>query len=151
MTTPLKPPVRARRVLALREREGHAVLTSQVIDALFRSASVLAEGELDEGTQPPRWYGSALITFHLDRLSGGCRGLEHPDQLERFVAAVEGSVRVRLLAHRVARGQLVERHPDRTIGTAQLESRFRRDGARLHLDIDLEAPVEVASTTRRAR
>jgi hypothetical protein len=151
MNRPLKPPARARRVPALRHRGDHVVLTSQAIDALFRSASVMAEGDLSDGSAPPTWFGSVLVTFPLDRVSEACRGLEGPGALDALIAAVEGSVRVRIHAHRLARTQLVQRYPDRDVGTAHIESRFRRDGMRLLLDIDLEAPVEVASRHRRAR
>ncbi|MFC1464377.1 MAG: hypothetical protein ACFLMY_05960 [Candidatus Brachytrichaceae bacterium NZ_4S206] len=149
--TRLKPPARAGRVPALHHRGEHAVLTSQAIDELFRSASVFAEGELGAGTEPPTWFGSILITFHLDRVVAACRGLEDPAALDALVEAIEGSVRVRIHAHRLARQQVVQRFPDRDVGTAQLESRFRREGTQLLLDVDLEAPVEVASRHRRAR
>lgn len=151
MAAPLKPPARAHRALALRRRGEQAVLTTQAIDALFRTASVLAEGELGGEPDAPRWYGSILVTFDLARLVASCRGLEEPSALECFVSAVEGSVRVRIQAHRVARGALLERHPDRDVGTVHLESRFRREGDLLLLDIDLEAPIGVASRSRRAR
>lgn len=147
---PLKPPVRARRVPALRRREPHAVLTPQVIDELFRTADVLAEGSLTSDPAPT-WFGSIMITFHLDRVIERCRGMDAVEDLDRLVDAVAGSVRVRIRAHRVACAQLYERFPDRCVGTAHLETRFSRVGERLLLDVDLEAPVEVASSHRRAR
>ena len=144
MALPLKPPARAGRVRPLRTRGAHTVLTAHAIDELFRRAEVLTEGGLSGAT----WYGSILITFDLARLLGG----EREEELERLADAIGGSVRVRILAHRMARGQLHERYPDRSIGTAHVESHFRRAGALLLLDVDLEASIEVASTrSRRAR
>jgi hypothetical protein len=143
---PLKPPARARRFAALRRRGGQAVLTSHAIEELFRRADVLTEGRLGGDT----WYGSIMITFHLDRLAESCRGLEGAEALDPLVEAILGSVRVRLRAHRLACAQVYARHPDRHVGTAQLESRFRREGNTLLLDIDLEAPAPAARNEGRA-
>lgn len=152
MAPPLKPPARARRVAVLHRRGERGVLTTHAIEELFRSAEVLMEGSLGSADDPSHetWFGSIMITFHLDRLADHCRGLDNPETIERVVDAIVGSVRVRVRAHRLACAQVYERHPDRRIGTAQIESRFRREGATLLLDIDLEAPVEAASH-RRAR
>lgn len=143
---PIKPPVRAHRIRALRTTERGA-LTGQAIEELFRAAEVLAEGGLD-GDVEPRWYGSIMITFDLSRLARRCRGLEDADELDRVVDAIQTSVRVRIRAHRMACGEVYRRFPDRAVGTAHIESRFSRNGDRLLLDIDLEAPVELPSRRR---
>ncbi|HJL20224.1 MAG TPA: hypothetical protein RMH99_31445 [Sandaracinaceae bacterium LLY-WYZ-13_1] len=140
---PLKPPVRARRIRPLHVRERTA-LTAQAIEELFRSAEVLAEGGLD-GDPGGRWYGSIMITFDLTRLARRCRGLEDPARMATVVEAVQRSVRVRIRAHRMACAEIYRRFPDRAVGTAQLESAFRRDGDRLLMDIDLEAPIDLPS------
>lgn len=151
MPDPLKPPARARRVAAFHRRGERVVLTSHAIEELFRGAEVLLEGGLGSKGDQQTWYGSIMITFHLDRLAALCRGLEDDAQIERLIEGISGSVRVRVRAHRMARAQIYERFPDRAIGTAQIESRFRRDGDRLLLDLDLEAPVEAATRERSAR
>ena len=140
----LKPPARARRIRAL-HRSDRLALTPQAIEELFRSAEVLAEGDLDHPTAA-RWYGSMMITFDLGRLASRCRGLAEPVALARFVSAVEGSVRVRIRAHRLACAEVYRRFPDRAVGTAWIESHFRREGQRLLLDIDLEAPIDLPSS-----
>ncbi len=150
-TLPLKPPVRARRVPALRRHAEHVVLTPQAIEELFRAADVLTEGSLAEDAELPTWYGSIMFTFHLDRLLERCRGLDQAEALDRLVDAVVGLVRVRIRAHRMACARVYERYPDRHVGTAHIETRFSRTGQRLLMDVDLEVPVEVASTHRRAR
>jgi hypothetical protein len=134
--------VRARRIRPL--HRGERALTPQAIEELFRSAEVLTEGGLD-GDPEARWYGSIMITFDLGRLVRRCRGLSDPALLDRVVDAIEGSVRVRIRAHRMACAEVYRRFPDRTVGTAQLESCFRRDGDLLLLDIDLEAPIDLPS------
>jgi hypothetical protein len=108
---------------------------------------VLAEGGLD-GHEAARWYGSIMITFDLGRLAERCRGIDEPDELERVVEAIESSVRVRIRAHRLACAEVYRRFPDRRVGTAQIESSFRRDGNLLLLDIDLEVPVGESSRRR---
>jgi hypothetical protein len=149
-SSPLKPPARARHIRAFHRRGERAALTPQVIDELFRNAEVIVEGSLTDDPEP-RWYGSIMITFRLDSIAGRCRDLDSAAQLDRLVEAITGSVRVRIRAHRMACTEIYERFPDRTVGTAHLDSRFSRDGARLLLDIDLEAPVDLPSSRRRAR
>jgi len=143
---PLKPPVRARRVRAL-HRGDRAALTRQAIDELFRSAEILTEGGLD-GDPGDRWYGSIMITFDLDGLRRRCRGLDDPEELESVVEMIQASVRVRIRAHRMVCQEVYRRFPDRAVGTAQLESSFRRDGTLLLLDVDLEVPVAAGSMVR---
>lgn len=137
MAPRLKPPARARRPRAFVRME-HVALTRLAIENLFGGAEVLAEGGLDE---KERWYGSVMITFDLARVKRRCRGLDEEDELARFVAAVEGSVRVRVRAHRMACNEVYRRYPDRPVGTAIIESTFRREGDRLLMDIDVEVPV----------
>lgn len=155
MRPPLKPPARARRMRVLETRARGPVLTAQAIDELFRSADVMVEGSLSEKGGDATFFGSMMITFLLDRLvehgREEGRRLDGEEALERLASAIAGSVRVRIRAHRMARAQVYERFPDRSVGTVVVETRFSRTGARLYVDIDLEAPVEVASTARRAR
>lgn len=140
MPPPIKPPARARRILAW-PRGTRGALTPGAIAELFRSAEVLTEGSLDEG----RWFGSIMISFDLAALAQSCRDVEGPDDLDDLVRAIEGSVRVRVRAHRIACGEIYRRFPDRDVGTAQVFTRFRREGEALLLDIDLEAPVDLPS------
>lgn len=135
----LKPPARARRIRALTERT-RVALTEHVISEMFRGAEVLAEGGLD---RTGSWFGSIMVTFDLGRLARRTRDLDTPERMARFVDAIEGSVRVRIRAHRLACAEIYRRFPDREVGTAMLESRFRREGDQLLLDIDLEAAIDL--------
>jgi hypothetical protein len=141
MPPPIKPPARAARIRAW-PRTGRGALSAPAIAELFRAAHVLTEGGLDESG---RWYGSVMITFDLAALARGCRDVTLPDDLDALARAIEGSVRVRVRAHRIACAEIYQRHPDRDVGTAQVFTRFRREGEVLLLDVDLEAPVEVPS------
>ncbi len=144
MSPPIKPPARARKIRAW-NRGRRGVLSEPAIAELFRSAEVLTEGGLDDGA---RWYGSIMITFDLERFARRCRDMETPQDLDAVVDAVEGSVRVRVRAHRMACSEIYRRFPDRDVGTAQLWSRFSRDGCQLLLDIDLEAPIDLPTAMK---
>ena len=113
-----------------------------MIDALFVHAEVLTEGGLDEAG---RWFGSIMVTFDLDRLAEQFRGLETDDGREQLLDLASGSVRVRLLGHRLAMREVYRRFVEHPVGTAVIESRFRREGRLLLVDMDLEVPVRAAS------
>lgn len=124
----------------MRSREGFA-LGPRAEEELFRFAEVLSEGRLEGGA----FFGSTLVTIDLEKVAPELRGAEGERAREQLLAAVHGSVRVRLRAMRVACADVARRHPDRRLGTATIETRFRLDGSRLLVDVDLEMPVGVSS------
>lgn len=135
----LKPPVAVRPGALVRTRSGHA-LGPRAEDALFSSADVLAEGREDRGA----YFGSTLVTIDLRSLSAA---LAHPASelaCERIFRAMEGSVRVRLRAMRIAMNDVSRRFPSHTLGTASVHTRFRRTGSRVELDVDVEVPLSAA-------
>lgn len=138
-SSPIKPPVRAHRASALRRFSGMS-LTDSAVDALFDDADVMIEGALN-AADPPAYFGSVMIAFDLRAFGRRFRGLEDPEERERILASIRGSVRFRLRAHRMACAALYRRYPDRAVGTVTIESAFRVDGERLLMDLDLEAEV----------
>lgn len=139
--SPLKPLVRVRPGALLRERSGWA-LGARAVDELYRVAEVLSEGRREQDT----FFGTTLITIDLVRALGGI-GLDVDALvLDRVREAIAGSVRVRLRAMRLAEEDVARRFPDRRIGTARTETRFRLEGTRLYVDVDLEAPIGGSST-----
>lgn len=137
----LKPPVRVRPGALLRPREGFA-LGPRAEEELFRVAEVLTEGRLTrEG-----FFGSALVTIDLEKVAPQLRGPEGHGERERLLHVVSGSVRVRLRAMRLALADVARRHPDKRLGTALVETRFRLEGTLLLLDVDLEVPVDLSSS-----
>jgi|GEM_PF-1516718 len=120
-------------------------------EALFRSAEVLSEGSqrlMAGGEQ--RYFGSTMITFDLARLEEQWRGpLELAAQTE-LARLVEGSVRMRLRATRLACAEVARRVTERPLGVAIVETRVRVVGNTLQMDIDLEVGVGVCSPARRA-
>ncbi|MDQ3032126.1 MAG: hypothetical protein M3Y87_06900 [Myxococcota bacterium] len=138
--TRLKPPVRVRPGALLRSREASA-LGPRAEEELFRVAEVLSEGRL-EGSA---FFGSTLVTIDLEKVAPQLRGDEGASERQRVLTAASGSVRVRLRAMRIACADVARRHPDRRLGTATTETRFRLEGTLLLVDVDLEMPVGVSS------
>jgi hypothetical protein len=144
----IKGPVRARRGSTVRERRSES-LTLEAEELLFRDAEILCEGAVRESGTTRSWFGSTMITFDLARLATSLRGSFDPAGLERLARVIDGSVRVRLRATRLARGEVARRLPDRLLGTAQVETRMRLVGEKLQVDVDLEVPLRVSSRARK--
>ena len=148
----IKGPVRARRGPTIVERRSES-LSREAEELLFRAAEVLSEGGVRDagidGQPGASWFGSTMITFDLARVEASLRGPIDDASRARLARIVEGSVRVRLRATRMARHEVARRLPDRVLGTAQVETRVRIVGDKLHVDIDLEVPLRVSSRARK--
>jgi hypothetical protein len=134
--------VRVRPAALMRERSGWA-LGSRAEEELFRSAEVFSEGRASGDV----FYGSTLVSIDLARALAGMDLAADPALLARVVDAIAGSVRVRIRAMRLAEEDLARRFPDRMVGTARTETRFRTEGTMLLVDVDLEASIGAASGT----
>lgn len=148
----IKGLAKARKGARLRAHS-HEALSGEAIEVLFRSAEVFTEGEVREAAGGGRssWFGSAMISFDLDALAAAWRGTFDDAARDAAVRAIEGSVQVRVRAMRIACHEVARRLPDQRLGTAQVETRVRRVGRKLHLDVDLEVPLGVSSSRRRDR
>ncbi len=124
----------------MRERSGWA-LGGRAEEELFRVADVLSEGRATGDV----FYGSTLVTIDLSRALPGMDVGGDASLCARVVDAIAGSVRVRIRAMRLAEEDLARRFPDRSVGTARTETRFRAEGTTLFVDVDLEAPLGAAS------
>lgn len=145
MVKHLKPLVRARRSPALVQRAGVS-LSRALEEELFRAAEVLSEGSRRTiAGQRDSYFGSTMISIDLDRLRPLFRGGLDGRARERLARAVEGSVRVHLRAMRLARAEAARRVQDRSLGTAQVETRVRLTEHHLHIDVDLEVLLSVSS------
>lgn len=120
-------------------------------EALFRSAEVLSEGSLRvlKGGER-RYFGSTMITFDLGRLAEHWRGPLEAEQQAELQRLVEGSVRMRVRATRMACAEVASRVTERPLGSAIVETRVRVAGNTLQMDVDLEVGVGVCSQARRA-
>ena len=145
--TRLKPLARARGGAALMVRPSPSLLTRAFEEELFRAAEILSEGGCRDGARGSgeRYFGSSMISIDLERLSPWFRGGLDAEAVARLTQAVDGSVRVRLRAMRLARAEAARRVPNRLLGTAHVETRIRLSGRQLHIDVDLEASLSVFS------
>jgi len=144
----LKPLARALRGPALVHHGGLAI-SRLLEEELFRHADVLSEGELRHVDERESYFGSTMIAFDIVRIASFVQGSFDEAARQRLLHAVEGSVRMRIRAMRLARAEVGRRVPDRPLGTAQFETRARLTNTHLHMDVDLEVPVGVSSRARR--
>lgn len=141
----LKPLVRASRAPAL-VRHTSVCITRALEEELFRCAEVLSEGSRRAvGGQRDSYFGSTMISVDLERLRPLFRGGLDERTRQLLADAVDGSVRVRLRAMRLARAEAARRVQDRTLGTAFVETRVRLTQRQLHIDVDLEVTLSVSS------
>lgn len=145
----LKPIVKAQRH-ALRSR-GHGWQISRALEeAIFRHADVLSEGGARvAATGQSTYFGSTMISVELTRLAVYAPGLRTEALLAPLLNAIDGSVRVRLRAMRLARAEAARRVHRRTLGTLLCEINVRMTGKHLHIDVDLEVPLRVSSRATR--
>jgi hypothetical protein len=141
----LKPLARASRAPAL-VRHGSVCLSRALEEELFRCAEVLSEGgRRTVGGQRDSYFGSTMISIDLERVRPLFRGGLDERSRQLLADAVDGSVRVRLRAMRLARAEAARRVQDRTLGTAFVETRVRLTERQLHIDVDLEVALSVSS------
>jgi len=95
------------------------------------------------------FYGSTMITIDLSRVEAGLRQPLGIEGRARLLAAVDGSVRVRIRAMRIAIEAVARRFPTEKRGTAHVETQVEISGDKLHLDVDLEVPFGVSSAKGR--
>lgn len=142
----LKPMVRARRAPAFSSRAGHPTISRLFEEYLFRYAEVLSEGGCRSVKgHADSYFGSCMITVDLDQLRPWFRSELDTAARSLLADAIDGSVRVRLRAMRLARAEAMRRTPDRTLGTLHVETRIRLTERQLHIDVDLEAALSVLS------
>lgn len=143
----LKPLAKIRRRPFL-VRRSQAVLSRALEQLLFDHADVLSEGGLRVAGSHGTYFGSTMISIAFARIESEV-SLTRALRAE-FVRIVEGSVRVRLRAMRLARAEAARRVRDGTLGTAVCDVRVRDDGKHLHIDVDLEAEVRVSFRAKRS-
>lgn len=131
-------------------RRGSWTVSRELEEALFRHADVLSEGYC--GSTPgagDTYFGSTMISCELDRVAQHLRGgLDVPGR-QVLAHVIDGSVRVRLRAMRLACAEVARRVQHRALGTALVEVRIRMTESHLHIDVDLEVPLGVSSGSAR--
>jgi len=149
VTRRLKPLAKALRGSLLVGRQ-HTAISRAFEEELFRRADVLSEGSCRSAKGAlDCYFGSTMISFDLSSVRGRFRGEFDAAAKAQLLRAVDGSVRVRLRAMRLACAEAARRVPDRALGTALTEIRVRLSNDQLHIDVDLEVPLGVSSRSRQ--
>lgn len=134
------PSLARGRLRAFRQSRSQQVVSRGVEELLFQCAEVLSEGQVREET----YFGSTMLTIPVSEI-GARLGRDVPE--EELGDALAGSARVRLRASRIARAEAQRRIPHRLMGTATVESRVTIEDGNVHVDVDLEVPLDVLSVT----
>ena len=146
-----KPPLKGLAKAIRRARmhvHSYEVVTREAEEILFASAEVLSEGTLRETRGGRSYFGSTMITLNLDAVSW--REPLDEEARNRLLRAVQGSVRFRVRAMRLAYEEAARRVRERPVGTALIDTKVRLSGRRLCLDVDLELPLRAAGCGARS-
>ncbi len=135
---------KARRGSRVRGRHPGEALSRQAEEDLFVCSEVMSEGSIRCGPEGDTYFGSTMFTVDLGRLARSWRGPLDGTERERLRRMVEGSVRVKLRAMRIACAEASHRLPDRLFGTAAVETTVHLRGEQLHIDVDIEVPLGAA-------
>ena len=144
---------RGSAYVALELLEGESAFAAgrSAEEVLFRTAEVLSEGGERAGPGGDRrYFGSTMITFDLEHLRPHWRGDLDAAARAEVTSLIEGSVRMRVRAMRLACAEVARRVTDRPLGTALVETSVRLSGTSVQMDVDLEVPIGVCSPVRRA-
>jgi hypothetical protein len=126
--------ISARRV-SLFEREIRIGLSSAALEILFDLASVLSEGEAEEGG----YLGSTMITIDLVRAAPLVSDPCDTNTVRHVAELLATDRRVRERARDLAAAE-AGRLAGASLGSAQIDLRVRQSGHHLHIDVDVEAP-----------
>ncbi len=133
----LRPIARVHRI-PLIEREIREHLSQAALDVVFASAEIISEGEASKATGQAQFLGSTMLTLDMPALAELLREPADEGTARRLAVllAKEKSVEVRIES-------IVRREVERITRTkphsVHGETRIRTQGARVFLDIDVEA------------
>jgi hypothetical protein len=130
-----KPMATARRV-SLFEREIRVRLGTAAIELLFGLAEALSEGQ----RQGRRYFGSTMLTFDLERARGALREAGDAADAHRLAELMQKDARVLARARALASAAAAAR-AGAPLASFDAELRVRVEGARVHVDLDVEASL----------
>ena len=107
----------------------------------MRLISRLSEGSVRSEASGDSYFGSTMFSVDLEVLAASWRGTLDREALR---SAVEGSVRMRIRLMRLSAADAKQRVPDRICGTTTSETHVALQGDSLHIDVDVEAPLDPA-------
>ena len=126
-------------------------LSREAEEKIFAVAEVMSEGTPrahrdGSGT----YFGSTMLSVPVSALAEHWRGPFDAVEQARVLHLLEGSVRVRLRAMRIARLTASERISRGTLGTLRAEISVRLTNGAFHIDVDFEAPIELSSRAAKS-
>lgn len=110
----------------------------------MRLITRLSEGSVRTDPAGDSYFGSTMFSVNLRALEDAWRGKLDREALR---TAVEGSVRMRLRLMRLSAADAKQRVPDRIWGMTTSETRVALEGDSLHIDVDVEAPLDLVLGT----
>ncbi|MFK8000468.1 MAG: hypothetical protein AB8H86_12785 [Polyangiales bacterium] len=120
------------------------VLSREAEVLLMRLITRLSEGSVRTDPAGDSYFGSTMFSVNLRALEDAWRGKLDREALR---TAVEGSVRMRLRLMRLSAADAKQRVPDRIWGMTTSETRVALEGDSLHIDVDVEAPLDLVLGT----
>lgn len=122
----------ARRV-SLFSRDVQLSLSSAAIEILFRKASVLSEGQVEDAG----YFGSTMITFDCARAADLISDACNPATVKRVSELLGADERVRARARKLGANEAA-RLAGGALQRAHVDMRVRANGNHLHIDLDVE-------------
>ena len=124
-------------------------LPREAVELIFAVAERISEGEPRQTPSGRTYYGSTMLTVQMEVLREHWRRTLDPALL---LAALEGSVGVHLRAMRLACADAAHRAPSEAFdGTAIIDTRIYLVADSLHIDVDVEVPLDLADADRHAQ
>jgi hypothetical protein len=133
----LRPMVQVRKI-PLIEREIREHLSQAALDALFASAEIISEGEANQASGKTQFLGSTMLTLDMPALAELLREPADEGTARRLAALLAKDKSLDGRIESIVRRE-VERITSAKPQSVRGETRIRTQGARVFLDIDVEA------------
>jgi hypothetical protein len=133
----LRPMVQVRRI-PLIEREIREHLSRAALDALFASAEIISEGEANQAQGKTQFLGSTMLTLDMPALAELLCEPADEGTARRLAALLAKDKSLDGRIESIVRRE-VERIARVSPRSVRGETRIRTQGARVFLDIDVEA------------
>lgn len=135
-----RPMARATRV-SLFQREIRERLSQAALDILFAGAKVLSEGQVGQTPGGSRYFGSTMLTLDLGRAKAHIRDPMDAATALRLVEMMRTDDRVSHRLSAIARNE-AERMSQKRLVSLEMEVTFEPHGARVEVDLDVEALIK---------
>lgn len=134
-TPPIRKPMARSTRVSLFDREVTVRLSPVGVDVLFAAPQLLVEGDVSA----TGYVGSTMLTFDLATTANLISDPPDAATAKRAAALMTEDPRTRSRARRIAIREAARAAGAAPLEPPQLDLRARAAGARIHLDIDVEA------------